>query len=75
VQLLNRRPEDVSSAGFVDWSFMSVHTWGEDAGGEWLVQVVDSVSEYKHIAKSSLGELRARHIEKLCLHKRTRSFK
>jgi subtilisin-like proprotein convertase family protein len=60
VQLLNRRPEDVSSAGFVDWSFMSVHTWGEDAGGEWLVQVVDSVSEYKHklTAKISLGELR-----------------
>jgi len=51
VQLLNRRPEDVSSAGFVDWSFMSVHTWGEDAGGEWLVQVVDSVSEYKHICQ------------------------
>ncbi|XP_059487081.1 neuroendocrine convertase 1-like isoform X2 [Neocloeon triangulifer] len=47
VQLLSRRPEDTSGQGFKDWSFMSVHTWGENPAGEWTVHIVDTVSKHR----------------------------
>ncbi|XP_049766155.1 furin-like protease 1 [Schistocerca cancellata] len=37
--LLARRPQDVSRAGFQDWPFMSVHTWGEQPFGRWTLEI------------------------------------
>ena len=39
--LLTKRPRDVSTVGFSNWPFMSVHTWGEDPRGEWVVNITD----------------------------------
>ncbi|CAB4064560.1 PCSK1 [Lepeophtheirus salmonis] len=44
-QLLTRRENDKSDAGFKDWSFMSVHFWGENPEGIWELMVVDRGSE------------------------------
>ncbi|KAM3721851.1 Neuroendocrine convertase [Dirofilaria immitis] len=40
-QLLSVRHRDKSSAGFVRWPFMSVHTWGENPRGIWQLNVED----------------------------------
>ncbi|KAK7862254.1 hypothetical protein R5R35_008131 [Gryllus longicercus] len=37
--LLARRPHDVSRAGFQNWPFMSVHTWGEKPFGIWILEI------------------------------------
>ena len=38
--LLSHRDNDVSSDGYIDWSFMSVMFWGEDPTGEWSLSVI-----------------------------------
>lgn len=44
--LLPYRPRDKSARGFVHWSFVSVHYWGEDATAEgvWTMEVRDKGS-------------------------------
>ncbi|XP_076443208.1 furin-like protease kpc-1 isoform X2 [Babylonia areolata] len=37
--ILPRRPNDVSSSGFNDWPFLSVHFWGEDPRGQWTLEI------------------------------------
>lgn len=37
--LLAKRPHDVSKAGFNQWPFMSVHTWGERPHGTWKLEI------------------------------------
>ncbi|KAG7210501.1 hypothetical protein KM043_012022 [Ampulex compressa] len=37
--LLAKRPHDVSKAGFNQWPFMSVHTWGERPHGKWQLLI------------------------------------
>lgn len=37
--LLAKRPHDVSKAGFSQWPFMSVHTWGERPHGTWKLEI------------------------------------
>lgn len=37
------RKNDVESAGFVDWTFMSVAHWGETGRGTWTVVIKDTV--------------------------------
>ncbi|KAK7116541.1 proprotein convertase subtilisin/kexin type 4-like isoform X2 [Littorina saxatilis] len=37
--ILPRRPNDVSSTGFNDWPFLSVHFWGEDPRGKWTLEI------------------------------------
>lgn len=44
VQLLSARPNDSSSAGFVNWSLTSVATWGENPIGIWSTYINDQVS-------------------------------
>lgn len=39
--LLAPRKFDSSSKGLKDWSFMTVHLWGENPVGEWSLYVVD----------------------------------
>ncbi|GIZ01576.1 neuroendocrine convertase 1 [Caerostris extrusa] len=38
---LSRRERDYSATGFKDWSFLSVHFWGEHPAGLWRVLVRD----------------------------------
>uniref|UniRef100_A0A224XK28 furin n=1 Tax=Panstrongylus lignarius TaxID=156445 RepID=A0A224XK28_9HEMI len=37
--LLARRPHDISRSGFRSWPFMSVHTWGENPIGTWMLDI------------------------------------
>lgn len=39
--LLSERPSDMSDAGFKDWTFMSVHNWGESPAGTWKLFIRD----------------------------------
>ncbi|KAK7077636.1 Neuroendocrine convertase 1, partial [Halocaridina rubra] len=41
-RLLNERKGDDSKKGFNNWPFMSVHTWGEDPRGKWLLHITDN---------------------------------
>jgi proprotein convertase subtilisin/kexin type 1 len=43
-ELLTLRPSDRSADGFVDWPFMSVHTWGEQPAGTWKLTLRDPSS-------------------------------
>uniref|UniRef100_T1JDD6 furin n=1 Tax=Strigamia maritima TaxID=126957 RepID=T1JDD6_STRMM len=43
--LLFPRSKDVSSYGFQNWTFMSVHTWGENPHGQWTAVIADKTSE------------------------------
>lgn len=44
MQLLAPRKLDKSTLGFIDWTFMSVMTWGEEVEGTWVVKIIDNVS-------------------------------
>ncbi|XP_048450873.1 neuroendocrine convertase 1 isoform X1 [Rhincodon typus] len=39
--LLAERERDSSPNGFKNWAFMSVHSWGEDPLGTWLLRITD----------------------------------
>ncbi|XP_010126804.1 PREDICTED: neuroendocrine convertase 1, partial [Chlamydotis macqueenii] len=39
--LLAERERDKSPNGFKNWDFMSVHTWGEDPAGTWVLRITD----------------------------------
>nr|XP_006819251.1 PREDICTED: neuroendocrine convertase 1-like [Saccoglossus kowalevskii] len=39
--LLSARNQDRSKDGFKDWTFMSVHTWGENPIGLWSIYIRD----------------------------------
>uniref|UniRef100_A0A4W3K9N4 Neuroendocrine convertase 1 n=2 Tax=Callorhinchus milii TaxID=7868 RepID=A0A4W3K9N4_CALMI len=39
--LLAERERDSSPNGFKNWAFMSVHTWGEDPAGTWVLRITD----------------------------------
>lgn len=41
--LLSERDQDSSPDGFKNWSFMSVHNWGEDPKGLWTIKIMDTV--------------------------------
>lgn len=43
-QLVKQRPKDKSQQGYVNWPFMSVHTWGEMSKGRWKLIVTDLVN-------------------------------
>ncbi|XP_014473594.1 PREDICTED: furin-like protease 1, isoform 1-CRR isoform X1 [Dinoponera quadriceps] len=51
--LLAKRPHDVSKAGFSQWPFMSVHTWGERPHGTWRLEIhnegryLDTLNEWR----------------------------
>ena len=50
--LLDVRPQDYSSAGFMDWPFMSVHSWGENPSGTWTLEIHnDAYSKWASDAK------------------------
>ena len=37
--LLPRRSRDSSHDGFTNWAFMTTHSWGELAAGQWMLEV------------------------------------
>ncbi|XP_019387260.1 PREDICTED: neuroendocrine convertase 1 [Crocodylus porosus] len=39
--LLAERERDKSPNGFKNWDFMSVHTWGENPAGTWVLRITD----------------------------------
>lgn len=43
-QVLKPRFKDQSKFGFVNWPFMSVHTWGENPKGQWKLIATDVVN-------------------------------
>ena len=42
-QLLTKREEDTSNAGFKDWTFNTVHFWGTDTNGEFILLIDHNV--------------------------------
>uniref|UniRef100_A0A8C3AXM3 Proprotein convertase subtilisin/kexin type 5a n=1 Tax=Cyclopterus lumpus TaxID=8103 RepID=A0A8C3AXM3_CYCLU len=44
-QLLANRPLDDSPEGFPNWEFMTTHSWGERAAGEWTLKIQDTSSQ------------------------------
>ncbi|EGV61765.1 pheromone processing endoprotease [Yamadazyma tenuis] len=40
--LASFRPHDISSQGFVDWTFSSVAHWGESGVGDWTLEVFNA---------------------------------
>lgn len=37
--LLDARPQDYSSSGYIDWPFMTTHSWGENPRGRWVLEI------------------------------------
>ncbi|XP_076350282.1 neuroendocrine convertase 1-like [Tachypleus tridentatus] len=54
--LLSRRQKDISSLGFRNWTFLTVHLWGENPKGNWSLLVRDKYGEnyYGHINNVTL---------------------
>ncbi len=48
--LLSEREQDSSTDGFKNWSFMSVHNWGEDPKGLWTIKIMDTVNSFQMIS-------------------------
>ncbi|XP_064164994.1 proprotein convertase subtilisin/kexin type 5-like [Anguilla rostrata] len=44
-RLLDSRPFDRSADGFQNWEFMTTHCWGEQAAGNWTLEIYDSPSQ------------------------------
>jgi len=50
--LLDARPQDYSSSGYIDWPFMTTHSWGENPQGKWELEIHnDAYSKYAAEAK------------------------
>lgn len=50
--LLDARPQDYSSSGYIDWPFMTTHSWGEDPNGRWVLEIHnDAYSKWAANAK------------------------
>ena len=49
--LLSERDADMSKDGFSNWSFMSVHSWGENPSGKWKIKIMDRVRLFKKSEK------------------------
>lgn len=50
--LLDARPQDYSSSGYIDWPFMTTHSWGENPHGKWVLEIHnDAYSKYAAEAK------------------------
>jgi len=50
--LLAHRRQDLNRAGFTDWPFMTVHSWGETPLGKWTLEIHN---EGRYTGKIALG--------------------
>lgn len=48
------RPLDNSTEGFQNWEFMTAHSWGEQAAGEWTLKIKDTPSQKRDSAELGL---------------------
>ncbi|XP_071061916.1 proprotein convertase subtilisin/kexin type 4-like [Pseudochaenichthys georgianus] len=58
--LLDRRPNDASTAGLKNWTLMTLHCWGEQPQGLWTFQVTDhrgTVLSYSRPSDEASGAL------------------
>lgn len=39
---------DHSMEGFKNWEFMTIHCWGEQAAGDWILEVYDTPSQLRN---------------------------
>jgi subtilisin-like proprotein convertase family protein len=53
-KLLPHRPSDVAAGGFDEWPFLSVHFWGENPRGMWLLEIEDADTLKSESAKGTL---------------------
>ncbi|XP_038130845.1 proprotein convertase subtilisin/kexin type 5 [Cyprinodon tularosa] len=53
-QLLAHRPLDNSTEGFQNWEFMTTHSWGEQAAGEWTLKIKDTPSQDRDSAELAM---------------------
>lgn len=44
-ELATKRPQDSSTSGLKDWTFMSVANWGESGKGNWTLEVYSFIDE------------------------------
>ncbi|XP_059195886.1 neuroendocrine convertase 2-like [Centropristis striata] len=51
--LLDRRPNDASTAGLKNWTLMTVHCWGEQPRGLWTLQVTDHKGTVRRCTRPS----------------------
>ncbi|XP_032873196.1 neuroendocrine convertase 1 [Amblyraja radiata] len=49
--LLAERERDSSPNGFKSWAFMSVHTWGEEPVGTWVLSITDVSGRWENQGK------------------------
>uniref|UniRef100_A0A4W3IY08 Proprotein convertase subtilisin/kexin type 5b n=1 Tax=Callorhinchus milii TaxID=7868 RepID=A0A4W3IY08_CALMI len=47
-ELLSNRLFDHSMEGFKSWEFMTTHSWGEKAVGDWVLEIHDSPSQLRN---------------------------
>ncbi|CAF1247892.1 unnamed protein product [Rotaria magnacalcarata] len=47
--LLSERDQDTSTDGFKNWSFMSVHNWGENPKGVWTIKIMDATGDMENL--------------------------
>nr|XP_046256264.1 proprotein convertase subtilisin/kexin type 4-like [Scatophagus argus] len=50
--LLDTRPNDASSDGLKNWTLMTVHCWGEQPQGLWMLQVTDHEGTVRSCTRS-----------------------
>ena len=49
---MDARPQDYMSSGFIDWPFMTTHSWGENPRGKWFLEIHnDAYSKWASDAK------------------------
>ncbi|XP_037533240.1 proprotein convertase subtilisin/kexin type 6-like [Nematolebias whitei] len=49
--LLDTRPNDASAAGLKNWTLMTVHCWGEQPRGLWILKVTDHMGTVRSCAR------------------------
>jgi hypothetical protein len=71
--LLSERDQDTSPDGFKNWSFMSVHNWGENPSGLWTIKIMDTVNTGAVHFVLYLKDVfvRRRAMEKIVVHLKT----
>lgn len=47
------RPNDVSSEGFNNWTFMTTHSWDEEPQGEWTLEIENTAANDRDYGNSA----------------------
>lgn len=55
--MLEKRPHDGSNFPINGYSFTSVHTWGENPQGDWIIQIADEVDAVSSFVKRHVTNL------------------